>query len=69
MNTYTTTVVVDQYLETLRAEAAARRSTRVGGPSLVQRVATRLAILKAVLTVPMEPVPGLPTLTDYPYRS
>jgi hypothetical protein len=62
-------IVVDQYLETLRRDAAVRRSTRVERPGLVQRVVARVHSVKAAMSVPLEPALGLPSLNDYPYRS
>lgn len=68
MNAYAI-LVVNQHLETLREEAAARRSVRVERPSLLERVAAGAASIKAALAIPFDPIPGMPTLTDYPYRS
>lgn len=52
MNAYAI-LVVNDHLETLRAEAAARRSLRVDRPSLVQRLASSVASLKATVSSPV----------------
>jgi hypothetical protein len=53
MNAYAI-LVVNDHLETLRAEAAARRSFRVERPSLFQRIAASVASLKASISTPVE---------------
>ncbi len=68
MNAYAI-LVVNQHLETLREEAAARRTVRVERPSLLQRVAAGVASVKTALAIPLDPFPGTPSLNDYPYRS
>ena len=67
MNTYAV-LVVNQHLETLRAEAAMRRSFRVERPSLASRLATAVTTVKSVVATPIEANIGLPALNDYPYR-
>jgi hypothetical protein len=53
MNAYAI-LVVNDHLETLRAEAAARRSFRVERPSLLKRIAASVASLKASISTPVE---------------
>jgi hypothetical protein len=53
MNAYAI-LVVNDHLETLRADAAARRSARVERPSLVSRIAATVANLKIALSTPVE---------------
>lgn len=54
MNAYAI-LVVNEQLETLRSEAAARRSFRVDRPSLLERIAATVASIKASFTTPAEP--------------
>jgi len=63
-----TLVVVNEQLETLRAEAAARRSFRVERPSLRSRFAEATASIRTAFAAPVDPAPGLPSLSGYPYR-
>jgi len=63
-----TLLVVNEQLETQRAEAAARRSFRVERPSLRSRIAEASATMRAAFAVPADPAPGLPSLNGYPYR-
>jgi hypothetical protein len=67
MHRYTLALANDQ-LETLRAEAATRRSFRVERPGLRSRIAAAGATMRAAFAVPGDPAPGLPSLSGYPYR-
>ena len=63
-----TLVVVNEQLETLRAEAAVRRSFRVERPSLRTRLAEASASIRSAFAAPVDAAPGLPSLNGYPYR-
>ncbi len=54
MNAYAI-LVVNDHLETLRTEAAARRSLSVDRPSLLDRIVATVASIKATFTTPAEP--------------
>lgn len=54
MNAYAI-LVVNEQLETLRGEAAARRSFSVDQPSLLERIVATMASIKATFTTPAEP--------------
>lgn len=69
MNAYAI-LVVNDHLETLRAEAAARRSFSVDRSGIGHRMRAAAASIRAALSTPVESATGgLPALTDYPYRS
>ena len=53
MNAYAI-LVVNDHLETLRTEAAARRSFSVDRPSRFQRIAASVASLKATISTPVK---------------
>lgn len=69
MNTYATFAVND-HLQRLLDEAAARRAFTIESPSLRERIASAAASFKAAMEAPADYSRSiLPTLTDYPYRS
>ncbi len=69
MNAYAIFVVND-HLQLLLDEAAARRAVKVEKPSLRERIASVASSIKAVIDSPADYSNSiLPTLSDYPYRS
>jgi hypothetical protein len=69
MNTYAT-FAVNEHLQVLLDEAAARRQLHVEKPGLRQRIASAASSVKATLQSPADYSQSiLPTLEDYPYRS
>jgi hypothetical protein len=69
MNAYAI-FVVNNHLQVLLDEAAARRSVKVEKPSLRERIASAAASAKATIDSPADYSKSiLPTLNDYPYRS
>jgi hypothetical protein len=69
MNTYAT-FAVNEHLQVLLDEAAARRALHVEKPGLRQRIASAASSVKATLQSPADYSQSiLPTLEDYPYRS
>ena len=68
MNSYSI-LVVNEHLEYLLEEAAARRAQTADTPGLLKRIASAAASVKATIA-PADHSPSiLPTLNDYPYRS
>ena len=63
-----TLVIVNERLETLRAEAAALRSFGVERPSLRSRLAKASATIRTAFAAPIDPAPALPSISGYPYR-
>ena len=68
MNTYATFAVND-HLQVLLDEAAARRAFSIEKPSLSERIASAASSVKSTLSTPADYSRSiLPTLDDYPYR-
>jgi hypothetical protein len=69
MNAYAI-LVVNDHLQVLLDEAAARRAVKVEKPSLRERIASAASSVKATFDSPADYSKSiLPTLNDYPYRS
>ena len=69
MNSYSA-LIVNEHLEYLLEEAAARRAQTVGKPGLFKRIASAASSVKAAIEAPADYSKSiLPTLHDYPYRS
>ena len=69
MNAYAT-FVVNEHLQVLLDEAAARRAVSVEKPSLRERIASAASSVKTALDAPADYSNSiLPRLNDYPYRS
>ena len=69
MNSYSI-LVVNEHLEYLLEEAAARRAQTAGTPGLLKRIASAAASVKSTIEAPADYSQSiLPTLNDYPYRS
>ncbi len=69
MNSYSI-LVVNEHLEYLLEEAAARRAQTVEKPELLKRIASAASSVKAAIDAPADYSKSiLPTLNDYPYRS
>jgi hypothetical protein len=64
------TLVVYSHLETMRAEAAARRMFEIGRPSLRARIAARLAALRRSAAAQVDAAhPAFPAVKNYPYSN
>ena len=62
--------VVNDHLQVLLDEAAARRAHHIEKPGLRQRIASAATSVKTTLQSPADYSNSiLPTLEDYPYRS
>ncbi len=68
MNSYSI-LVVNEHLDYLLAEAAARRAHTANTPGLFKRIASAAASVKAIVAPSDYGQPVLPSLNDYPYRS
>ena len=69
MNTFAI-FYVNEHLQVLLDEAAARREQHVDKAGLRQRIASAASSVKATLQSPADYSQSiLPTLDDYPYRS
>ncbi len=69
MNAYAI-FVVNNHLQVLLDEAAARRAIKVEKPGLRQRIASVASSVKSTIDSPADYSRSiLPTLSDYPYRS
>jgi hypothetical protein len=69
MNSYSI-LVVNEHLEYLLEEAAARRAQTAETPGLLKRIASAAASVKSTIDTPADYSQSiLPTLNDYPYRS
>jgi hypothetical protein len=69
MNSYSI-LVVNEHLDYLLEEAAARRATTANNPGLLKRIASAASSVKAAIEAPADYSKSiLPTLNDYPYRS
>ena len=69
MNAYAIFVVND-HLQVLLDEAAARRALKVGKPNLRQRIASVASSVKSTIDMPADYSRSIiPNLQDYPYRS
>ena len=69
MNTFAI-FYVNEHLQVLLDEAAARREQHVEKPSLRKRIASAVSSVKTKLESPADYSQSiLPTLNDYPYRS
>ena len=69
MNSYSI-LVVNEHLDYLLEEAAARRATTANKPGLLKRIASAASSVKAAIEAPADYSKSiLPTLNDYPYRS
>lgn len=69
MNAYAN-LMVNNHLQVLLDEAAARRIFKAEKPSLRQRIASAASSVKTTLESPADYSRSiLPTLQDYPYRS
>lgn len=69
MNSYSI-LVVNEHLEYLLEEAAARRAQTAETPGLLKRIASAAASVKATIEAPADYSQSiLPTLNDYPYRN
>ena len=69
MNSYSI-LIVNEHLEYLLDEAAARRAQTAETPGLLRRIASAASSVKAAIEAPADYSQSiLPTLNDYPYRS
>ena len=69
MNSYSI-LIVNEHLDYLLGEAAARRAQTSGKPGLLERIASAASSLKAAVDGPADYSRSiLPPLNDYPYRS
>ena len=69
MNSYSI-LIVNEHLEYLLEEAAARRAQTAETPGVLKRIASAASSVKAALEAPADYSQSiLPTLNDYPYRS
>ena len=69
MNAYAI-FVVNNHLQVLLDEAAARRAVKVEKPGLRQRIASVASSVKATIDSPADYSNSiLPSLNDYPYQS
>ncbi len=69
MNSYSI-LIVNEHLEYLLEEAAARRAQTVEKPALLKRIAAAASTVKAAIDGPADYSKSiLPALHDYPYRS
>lgn len=69
MNAYAMFVVND-HLQVLLDEAAARRAVKIEKPGLRQRIASVASSVAATIDSPADYSRSIiPTLNDYPYRS
>ena len=68
MNSYSI-LMVNEHLDYLLEEAAARRATTANNPGLLKRIASAASSVKAAIEAPADYSKSiLPTLNDYPYR-
>lgn len=69
MNSYSI-LIVNEHLDYLLEEAAARRAHSADKSGLFKRVASAASSVKAAIEAPADYSKSiLPTLNDYPYRS
>ena len=69
MNSYSI-LIVNEHLEYLLEEAAARRAQTAETPGVLKRIASAASSVKAAIDGPADYSQSiLPTLNDYPYRS
>lgn len=69
MNSYSI-LIVNEHIQYLLDEAAARRAATVEKPGLFERIASAASSVKAAVDGPADYSRSiLPTLNDYPYRS
>jgi hypothetical protein len=69
MNSYSI-LIVNEHLDYLLEEAAARRAQTSGKPGLLKRIASAASSVKEAIEAPADYSRSiLPTLHDYPYRS
>jgi len=69
MNSYSI-LIVNEHLDYLLEEAAARRAHTAETPGLLRRIASAAASVRAVIDAPADYSKSiLPALHDYPYRS
>ena len=69
MNSYSI-LIVNEHLEYLLEEAAARRAQTAEKPGLLKRIASAASSVKAAIEAPADYSKSiLPTLHDYPYQS
>jgi hypothetical protein len=69
MNAYAI-FVVNNHLQELLDEAAARRALKVEKPSLRQRIASAASSVKSTIDAPADYSRSIiPNLQEYPYRS
>ena len=69
MNSYSI-LMVNEHLDYLLEEAAARRAQTAEKPGLLKRIATAASSVKAAIEAPADYSKSiLPTLHDYPYQS
>jgi len=69
MNSYSI-LIVNEHLDYLLEEAAARRAHTAETPGLLRRIASAASSVKAAIEGPADYSKSiLPTLNDYPYRS
>ena len=69
MNSYSI-LIVNEHLDYLLEEAAARRAQTAETPGVFRRIASAASSVKAAIEAPADYSRSiLPTLNDYPYRS
>lgn len=69
MNSYSV-LMVNEHLDYLLEEAAARRAQTAGKPGLFKRIASAASSINEAIEAPADYSRSiLPTLNDYPYRS
>jgi hypothetical protein len=69
MNSYSI-LIVNEHLEYLLEEAAARRAQTAEKPGLLKRIASAASSVKAAIEAPADYSKSiLPTFHDYPYQS
>lgn len=69
MNSYSI-LIVNEHLDYLLEEAAARRAQTTQKPGLFKRIASAASSIKEAIEAPADYSRSiLPTLHDYPYRS
>jgi hypothetical protein len=61
-------LMANEHLESLRAEAAAYRATKVEGPSLLERIKSAIEEGRRHAETVYAMSSFLPKLQDYPYR-
>ena len=69
MNSYSI-LIVNEHLDYLLDEVAARRAQTAEKPGLLERIASAASAVRAAIDAPADYSNSiLPTLSDYPYRS